>query len=64
MDETLFFSSKSNYWCTPDYVYAPLHKEFGFQLDPCCTEQSAKCAEHFTEKEDGLKSSWGGGRHL
>ena len=56
----MHFSSKSNEWYTPDKLYQELNNEFNFTLDPCCTIQSAKCLNFFTEKEDGLSQTWGG----
>ena len=53
------FSSKSSEWPTPDWVFTSLNKEFGFTLDPCATEENAKCAIYFTRKDDGLSKSWG-----
>lgn len=47
-------------WATPDYIYLPLHAEFGFTLDPCCTIETAKCERFFTEIENGLHQDWAG----
>ncbi len=54
------FSSQSNEWETPKSFYDRLDKVFGFTLDPCCTEQTAKCATYYTEADDGLSKDWGG----
>lgn len=54
------FTSNSTDWETPPEVFQPLLNEFGFTLDPCCTDKTAKCYFHFTEKEDGLSQSWEG----
>lgn len=51
-------SSARNDWATPDYVFAPLNAEFGFDLDPCCKAETAKCAKFFTPIDDGLSKSW------
>lgn len=40
-------------------VFDPLHAEFAFTLDPCCTTETAKCARYFTEAENGLAQDWG-----
>lgn len=45
-------------WRTPPEVYDPLHREFGFTLDPCSTHENAKCERHFTEQENGLVQDW------
>lgn len=45
-------------WQTPDHIFSPLNKEFGFTLDPCCTAESALCDKFFTPETDGLIQSW------
>lgn len=54
------FSSASVEWATPQALFDELDAEFHFNLDPCCTHENAKCAEHFTKAEDGLSQNWGG----
>lgn len=56
----VFFSSETNEWETPQYLFDELDREFHFTLDPCSTHENAKCEKHFTIEEDGLKQSWGG----
>ncbi|MGE3311312.1 MAG: DNA N-6-adenine-methyltransferase [Limisphaerales bacterium] len=52
------FSSQTDEWATPQWLFEALNREFGFTLDPCSTHQNAKCARHFTREEDGLSRSW------
>ena len=52
------FSSKSDEWETPKELFDKLNDEFGFTLDPCCTEENAKCQKFYTIAEDGLSKSW------
>ena len=52
------FSSKTDEWATPQWLFDALDREFGFTLDSCSTHQNAKCARHFTRAEDGLTQSW------
>ena len=59
MDKVLF-SSKSDEWETPDDLFKSLDDEFGFNLDPCATEENHKCELYFTAQVDGLKQNWGG----
>lgn len=47
-------------YATPDHIYDPLHAEFGFTLDPCCTHENAKTKRHYTPDENGLMQEWGG----
>lgn len=53
-------SSKNQCWCTPKELYDELDSEFHFDLDPACTDKSAKCEYHFTPKENGLIRDWRG----
>ena len=52
------FSSATPEWETPQWLFDALDKEFGFTLDPCSSNENAKCRQHFTSKEDGLAQSW------
>ena len=52
------FSSKSNEWTTPQHLFDELNQEFNFTLDPCATEENAKCSKHFTIEDDGVSKDW------
>lgn len=54
------YSSKSNEWDTPQDFYETLNSHYSFTLDPCATDQSAKCSKYYTENDDGLSKSWAG----
>ena len=54
------FSSENQTWETPQDFFNELDKEFKFTLDPCCTEETAKCEKYFTPEDDGLSQSWDG----
>jgi len=54
------FSSQTDEWATPQYLFDELDKEFHFDLDPASTDENCKCERHFTKADDGLKKSWGG----
>ena len=56
----LRFKSATNEWPTPDTLWKPLDDEFSFTLDVCSTHENAKCSNHFTLAEDGLKQPWAG----
>lgn len=58
--EKVLFSSKSDEWSTPASVFDMLDEEFHFDLDPCSTDENAKCKRHFTIEQDGLQQDWGG----
>lgn len=55
-------SSNSNEWATPINFYNELNKEFNFTLDPCATDENHKCKKYYTQKQNGLKHTWGGER--
>tara|TARA_R100000781_G_scaffold90240_1_gene55744 strand:+ start:256 stop:729 length:474 start_codon:yes stop_codon:yes gene_type:complete len=52
------YSSNTNEWATPDYLFKELDKEFNFTLDPCATKENAKCKKYYTMEDDGLKQNW------
>jgi hypothetical protein len=37
------FTSRTEEWETPEYVFLALKKEFDFQVDVCATSENAKC---------------------
>ncbi|MDU0422519.1 DNA N-6-adenine-methyltransferase [Staphylococcus haemolyticus] len=55
---SVHFSSKSNEWTTPQYLFDELNDEFNFTLDPCATDENAKCSKYFTIEDDGLSKDW------
>ena len=59
--ETMF-SSKTPEWETPQSLFDRLDERWNFTLDPCCTEETAKCKTYFTEADDGLSQDWQGHR--
>lgn len=52
------FSHKSDEHGTPQWLYDKLDAIHQFNLDPCATPESAKCAWYFTKEQDGLAQSW------
>lgn len=57
---TVHYSSNTDLYATPQAFFNELDTEFHFTLDPCATEDNAKCKTFFTEALDGLKQSWKG----
>lgn len=53
-------SSNSNEWATPKEFFDKLNAEFHFTLDPCSTDENAKCDNHYTLSDNGLNKNWGG----
>ena len=58
MVDQALYSSASEEYGTPQWLFDALNAEFGFTLDPCCTHDNAKCAKHYTKTEDGLSQDW------
>jgi site-specific DNA-methyltransferase (adenine-specific) len=59
--QVVMFSSKTGEWGTPQGFFDKLDWRFGpFDLDPCATPANTKCANFFTEEEDGLSKNWEG----
>ena len=56
------YNGNGREWETPPEVFRPLHAEFQFTLDPCCTVATAKAEFFFTEKDNGLEQDWGSHR--
>lgn len=54
------FLHESDEWGTPKDFFEEINKEFGFNLDPCATEENHKCDRYFTKEDDGLLKDWGG----
>ncbi len=59
---SVHFSSESNEWATPQDLFNRYDRLHQFTLDPCSTDQNAKCAKHYTRVHDGLSQDWNGER--
>lgn len=59
-ERATLFSSATDEWATPQELFDALDAEFHFTLDPCSTDQNAKCAKHYTKAQDGLAQDWTG----
>lgn len=60
MNTQTMFSSATDEWETPQDFFDRLDAEFRFTLDPCSTDDNAKCAKHYTRQDDGLSKDWTG----
>ena len=59
--QVVMFSSKTGNWATPQEFFDKLDWRFGpFTLDPCASASNTKCANFYTEAEDGLSKNWEG----
>jgi site-specific DNA-methyltransferase (adenine-specific) len=52
------FTSKSDQWATPQWLFDELNNEFCFTLDPCADDCNHKCNKYFTKEQNGLTQSW------
>ncbi len=57
---SVHFSSQTPEWETPQFLFDQLDAVYHFTLDPCATEQNAKCARFYTREQDGLVQPWTG----
>jgi site-specific DNA-methyltransferase (adenine-specific) len=55
---SVLFSSKSDNWATPQWLFDKLNKTYNFTLDPCASQDNAKCSKFYTEEDNGLTKSF------
>lgn len=60
MNTNGIFSSKTDDWETPQYLFDRLNEIFTFNLDACADEKNHKVPFYFTKEDDALCKSWGG----
>lgn len=58
-----YWTSNSDEYPTPIALFDELNAEFHFNLDPCSTDENAKCEKHYTKADNGLSKSWGGAEY-
>ena len=64
MKKEVMFSSKTDNWSTPQWLFDQLDLQYHFDVDVCATvdgidvETLAKCNEFFTIEDDGLSKDW------
>lgn len=56
----VMFSSETDLWATPQWLFDRLNAEFRFETDVCAIPENAKCEQFYTPEIDGLKQSWRG----
>lgn len=54
------FSSGTDLWATPQWLFDELNNEFHFDLDVCANAENHKCVKYYTREQDGLIQSWDG----
>ena len=56
----MHFSSATDLWETPQWLFDRLAKEFPMMTDVCALPENAKCMRFFTPEMDGLAQEWSG----
>ncbi len=46
------YSSNTDKWATPQYLFDDLSNRYNFDVDVCATHDNAKCSKYFTEEQD------------
>ena len=54
------WSSKTDLWSTPQWLFDKLDSVFHFTLDACATAENAKCEIFYSPEQDGLAQEWSG----
>lgn len=54
------FSSASDEWSTPQWLFDQLNSEFNFDLDVCADLKNSKCRWFLSEQDNGLAVGWWG----
>lgn len=62
MNNAVMFSSNSDEWATPQWLFDELNNEFNFDLDPCASDENHKTPIYYTKDNSGLSQKWGGCR--
>ena len=57
MNEGMYSSNTDN-WGTPQWLFDELNKEWHFDVDVCASLENAKCPRYFSKEENGLAQDW------
>jgi phage N-6-adenine-methyltransferase len=57
-NKNVHFSSTTDLWSTPQYIFDALNRIFHFDIDVCATAENAKCALYIDEQRDALNTDW------
>ena len=58
--ESVFLSSQTVEWPTPQALFDQLDAEFHFTVDVAATPTNTKCPKFYTVDDDGLSQDWDG----
>ncbi len=56
----VLFSSASEDWETPQFLFDALDARFNFTVDVCASERNAKCSVYYSREINGLEKTWTG----
>jgi phage N-6-adenine-methyltransferase len=56
----IHFSSATDLWATPQWLFDLLDAEFDFNIDVCALPENAKCRRFLSPQDDGLLRPWKG----
>lgn len=56
----VLYSTRTEMWETPQWLFDELDQEFHFTLDVCAVPENAKCSNFYTPEQDGLRMPWSG----
>lgn len=54
------FSSKTEDWETPQWLFDELNQTYGFDLDVCASSENKKVWRYYSKDDDGLRHEWHG----
>lgn len=60
MNCNLHFSSKTDLWNTPKYIFDIFNYFYHFNTDVCATDYNHLCEHYYTKEIDGLQQEWYG----
>ena len=52
------FTSKTDEWATPQWLFDGISDHYNFVLDVCATKENTKCNKYYTKEQDGLSKYW------
>lgn len=60
IDKSVFLSSQTVEWPTPQHLFNQLDREFHFTVDVAATPTNTKCERFYTVDDDGVSQDWTG----
>lgn len=57
---SVHFSSKTDMWATPQWLFDKYNDVYQFDLDVCATAENRKCMDFISPEQNGLTTPWYG----